>query len=331
MAGVGTVEGPEEQVRTVTVTRKGVDLQGRPTHASSMKRGSEKDYPRAPSQEAWDAMTPEEQARVVASLPGEVTDAELSPPEGDRHFLGKVQAFDTLKGHFGREGRRVYLASELPIYYPNENRFAPDLLAVVDADPHKRDKWVVTAEGKGLDFVLEVHVGGDRKKDAVRNVERYFRLRIPEYFIYDAAKQKLWGYRLARPGSRKYVPLKPVKGRLASERLGLELQVEKEQLRFYSGDTLLPESAELIEQLKKLAKKLQRRAKKRALSLKEEAQRRTETERQLAEETRRREEETRRREEETRRREEVEQQLRAAHAELARLKGQPRGTPRTPR
>lgn len=285
-----------------------------------MKRGSEtkgNGFPRAPSQEAWDAMTPEEQARVVASLPGEVTDAELSPPEGDRHFLGKVQAFDTLKGYFGREGRRVYLAAELPIYYPAENRFAPDLLAVVDAEPHKRDKWVVSAEGKGLDFVLEVHVGGDRKKDAEHNVERYARLRIPEYFIYDAGKQKLWGYRLARPGARKYVPLKPVKGRLASERLGLELQVEAEQLRFYSGGTQLPESAELIDQLKKLTKKLQRRAKKRARSLKEEAQRRTEMEQQLAKETRRREE--------------MEQQLRATQAELARLKAQTRSPSRTQR
>jgi hypothetical protein len=27
-----------------------------------------------------------------------------------------------------------------------------------------RDKWVVSAEGKGLDWVLEVHVGRDRKK-----------------------------------------------------------------------------------------------------------------------------------------------------------------------
>jgi hypothetical protein len=258
-------------------------------------------------------MTPREQARVVASLPGEVTDAELSPPEGDRHFLGKVQAFDTLKGHFGREGRRVYLASELPIYYPKERRFAPDLLAVVDAEPYSRDKWVVSAEGKGLDFVLEVHVGGDRKKDAERNVARYARLGISEYFVYDAGRHTLWGYRLPRPGAREYVPLKPVRGRLVSERLGLELQVKEGHLRFFAGDTPLPESAELIEQLKQLTKKLQRRAKKRTLSLKEETRRRLEAEQRLTEETRLREEETRRRED-------AEQQLRAAQAELARLK-----------
>ncbi|NUQ79959.1 MAG: hypothetical protein HUU21_41195 [Polyangiaceae bacterium] len=40
--------------------------------------------PRAPSQEVWDAMTPEERARVVAMLPAEVP-WELHPPEGDQH------------------------------------------------------------------------------------------------------------------------------------------------------------------------------------------------------------------------------------------------------
>ncbi|HZI12404.1 MAG TPA: Uma2 family endonuclease, partial [Myxococcus sp.] len=117
-------------------------------------------FPRAPTQEAWDAMSPEERARVVANLPGEVTDAEMSPPEGDRHFQAKVRALDTLRGYFNRQKRNVYLAAELPVYYPGARRFAPDLLAVLDVPVHERDKWVVTAEGKGLDFVLEVHVGG---------------------------------------------------------------------------------------------------------------------------------------------------------------------------
>src|SRR5206468_6940193 len=57
-------------------------------------------------------------------------------------------------------------------------------------------------EGKGLDFVLEVLHRGDRKKDLVENVERYARLRIPEYFIYDRARQQINGYRLA--GAKRY-------------------------------------------------------------------------------------------------------------------------------
>ncbi|MCY1018428.1 Uma2 family endonuclease [Pyxidicoccus sp. MSG2] len=278
---------------------------------NSGKRGDK--YPRAPSQAEWDAMTPEEQARVYAAIPGWVTDAEMSPPEGDRHFLPKVRALDTLKGHFGRERRRVYLACELPVYYPDERRFAPDLLVVMDADSHVRDKWMVSAEGKGLDVVLEVHVGGLRKKDAVQNVERYARLGIPEYFIYDGGRQTLWGYRLASTKSRKYVPIKPVDGRLPSKRLGLEIQAEGDRLRFYENNVQIPESAELIDQLHKLTEGLQRRAKKRVRSLKKEARLREDAQQRLAEETRRREEESRRREE-------AERQLKQLKAEVARLK-----------
>ncbi|ADO74957.1 Uma2 family endonuclease [Stigmatella aurantiaca] len=137
-------------------------------------------FPRAPTQQAWESMSAQERARAVAALPGEVTWEEMAPPEGDRHFQAKVRALDALKGYFTRQRRKVYLAAELPVYYPGEKRFATDLLAVLDVEPHERDKWVVSAEGKGLNFVLEVHVGGDRKKDASLNVERYARLGIPE-------------------------------------------------------------------------------------------------------------------------------------------------------
>src|SRR5687768_932832 len=68
-------------------------------------------FPQAPSQEEWDALSAKERARVVASLPGEVTDAEMSPPEGDRHFQAKVGALEALRDHFAHQRRRpVYVA-----------------------------------------------------------------------------------------------------------------------------------------------------------------------------------------------------------------------------
>lgn len=258
-------------------------------------------------------MTPEEQARVVVALPNEVTDAEMSPSEGDPHFLPKAHAFDALKTHFACKRRRVYVSCELPVYYPAERRFAPDLLVVMDAEPRTRGKWMVSAEGKGLDFVLEVHAGGDRKMDAARNVARYARLRIPEYFIFDGAKLKLRGYRLSGPRSRKYVPIKPVKERLRSKRLGLELQVEGDRVRFYDGRTRLPQSAELIEQMLKPTETLPRRTKGLVRGPKKESPSREESRRQLAKAIRLRKEATRRREE-------SERQLKQLKAELARLK-----------
>ncbi len=250
------------------------------------------DYPRAPSREAWERMTAEERQRVVDTLPNEVTDAELSPPEGDLHFRGKVDPLETLRSHFRRKQRKVYVACELPLYYPAEQRFAPDLLAVVDVEDKVRGKWLVSAEGKGLDVVMEVHVGGPRKKDAIDNLRRYARLGIPEYFIFDRNVPELLAYRLGTSGA--YVPIIPQHGRFRCERLGLDLQIEEGKLRFYDGNALLLETSELAARLEQMVDELQGR---------------------LADETRRREEETCRREEETRRRE-------AAERRLAELEGQ---------
>lgn len=217
-------------------------------------------FPMAPTQEEWDALTPDEREAVLASLPGEVTDAEMSPPEGDPHFRAKTRALDALRGYFRSAKRRVYLAAELPVYYPNAPRFAPDLLAVLDADDHERTKWTVSAEGKGLDWVLEVHVGGDRKKDAERNVTRYAQLGIPEYFLYDRARSALLAYRLPSASATSYVPILPQRGLYTSSVLGLDVEVQRDRLRFYAGTALLLESEELIARLETMLEQVQERA-----------------------------------------------------------------------
>jgi Uma2 family endonuclease len=255
-------------------------------------RTSPAGFPMAPSVEEWEALTPAERNAVVAALPGEVTDAEISPPEGDRHFKAKTRALGALRSYFTRQRRRIYLAAELPIYYPAEPRFAPDLLAVLDADDAERDKWVVSAEGKGLDWVLEVHVGGDRKKDAELNVARYARLGIPEYFLYDRARNRLAAYRLPSPDARTYTAIIPNQGLYESRVLGLDVQVDKDRLRFYAGTALLLESEELVARLQEMYDDAQHRA----------------------------DEEAQRREEETRRREEAELEIVRLRAEIEKLK-----------
>jgi Uma2 family endonuclease len=270
---------------TGEVTRRTLKSMGRHTNEGGTA------FPRAPTQEEWEAMGPEERARVVESLPGEVTWDEMAMPEGDKHFRAKVRALDVLEGYFAHQRRKVYLGAELPVYYPGERRFAPDLLAVLDVETHEREKWVVSHEGKGLDWVMEVHVGGDRKKDAEYNVERYARLGIPEYFIYDRARERLEAYRLPSPEAREYVRMEPKQGRYTSEVLGLELEVVGDELRLWSGNALLLESGELLARLKEKLEQAQQRA----------------------------EEEARRREEETRLREEAERRLAELRAELERL------------
>jgi Uma2 family endonuclease len=276
-------------------------------------RTSPAGFPMAPSAEEWSALSPAERAAVVAALPGEVTYDEMAMPEGDRHFQAKVRALDALRGFFRRQRRRVYLAAEMPTYYPAEPRFAPDLFAVLDTDDTRRDKWVVSAEGKGLDWVLEVHVGGDRKKDAERNVARYARLGIPEYFLFDGARNRLAAYRLESPDATVYTPIVPNHGLYESRVLGLEVQVEEDHLRFSLGTALLFESEELVERIQAMADSTHRRA--------EEAERRRDEEVRLREEIeRRRDEEVRLREEIERRRDELEQENARLREELERLK-----------
>ena len=283
-------------------------------------RTSPAGFPMAPSVEEWEALSSAERAAVVAALPGEVTYDEMAMPEGDLHFKAKIRALDALANYFTRQRRRIYLAAELPTYYPAEPRFAPDLLAVLEAEDVERSKWVVAAEGKGLDWVLEVHVGGDRKKDAERNVARYARLGIPEYFLYDRARNQLAAYRLASPEARVYTPIVPNHGLYESRVLGLEILVHKDRLRFYAGSALLLESEGLIGRLQEMYDEAQQRAEAEARRAQDEASRREHAE-QLAEEERRlREEEAQLREAADRRREEAEQEVARLREELERLK-----------
>src|SRR3954462_10352208 len=78
---------------------------------SRVIRTSPGGYPMAPSHEEWELLSEDERRRLIAELPNSVTDAEMSPPEGDLHFRGKVDVLEALRSHFQRKQRKVYLAS----------------------------------------------------------------------------------------------------------------------------------------------------------------------------------------------------------------------------
>ena len=245
------------------------------------------DDPRAPSMEVWAAMTPEQRRRVVASLPSELPRA--APPEGDPHSIPKNRAREALDDWFSRRGRSVYIASELPVYYPDERVFAPDLIAVLDVSKHERMSWVVAEEGQGLDFVLEIHVAGNRLKDTRDQVEKLARLGVPENFVFEPLARRISGHRLSAPDGRTYEPIMPQGGRWASTVLELELGLDEGQLRFFAGVAPLPHARELIDRLTGMVDDAIGRAE---------------------EESRRAEEESRRAEEESRRAERLAAKLR---------------------
>jgi hypothetical protein len=191
-------------------------------------------------------MTDAQRKAVVAALPARLTEAELTPSEGDAHFDAKAQGRETLRTHFERSARRIYVGAEIAVYYPDEDRFAPDILAVTDVDPHPREKWVVSEEGRGVEWILEVLVGGDRHKDLERNRARYARLRVPEYFVYDHRRSVVRGWRLPDRAIGIYQPIVPQQGVWRSEVLGLDLTLEGHRLRFRQGNAQLLAPSEII-------------------------------------------------------------------------------------
>jgi len=180
-------------------------------------------------------MTERQRKRVVASLPSEFEATEACLPAGEWHLDACVTARHTLRKLFESTGRRVYIAVDMAVYYPNLTMFSPDLFAVLDVELHKRSSWIVQHEGKGLDICIECVWDGSKTKDVVRNVELYARLGIREYFVFDIQHSVLKGYRLL--GSRRrYTQLVPQHGRFSSEVLGLDIAINGDLLRFFDGD-----------------------------------------------------------------------------------------------
>lgn len=228
------------------------------------------DDPRAPPQDVWDRMTEAQRQRVVDALPSEFEASEAMPPEGDRHFDAVVSTRSSLRGHFRRLRRRIYIGNDLPIYYPGEHMFSPDLVAVLDVDDGPRNSWIVAQEGKGLDVALEIHWLGHRLKDFEANVRKYARLGIQEYFVFDLRKHRLKGFRLS--GSA-YQPVLAQGGKLSSDVLGLELALEEGRVRFYVGMAALPDADDLVKKLDAAAIGWQQRAEEEAARAEQEAAR----------------------------------------------------------
>jgi Uma2 family endonuclease len=220
-------------------------------------------------------MTPEERAHVVATLPSDFPPNEANPPEGDRHYQAYSTARETLTRWFRERGKSVYVSGNLPVYYPGERMFSPDVIAVLDVEPHDRESWIVSNEsGRGLDFALEIIVSGKRRKDLKDNVERYAKLEISEYFVFDRSRSSLYAYRLpaASPSgaARQYERLVPQAGRYGSQVLGLDLMLDDGKLRFSLGDAQLLDPSELLGKLEGLLNGAEQRATALEAALEEE-------------------------------------------------------------
>jgi Uma2 family endonuclease len=141
--------------------------------------------------------------------------------------------------------------------------FSPDLIAVDGADQRQRDSWIVDAEGgKGLGVAIEIVVRGDRKKDLEKNVERYARLGIPEYYLFDRRRVTLAAWELI--GSR-YQRRVAQSGRFHSAVLGLELWLDGEQRLREEEQRLREEEQRLRGEEQRLREEEQRAPRRKAV------------------------------------------------------------------
>lgn len=225
--------------------------------------------PVTPSEEKWRSMTIEQREAFVIAVNEALSDPVITMSEGRPHKKAKSKALDMLGLHFRALGKRIYLAEELAVLYPDVSGFTPDIMAVLDVDEPEDDQrmaWIVQDEGKGLDWVLEVLWAGDRKKDLVENVEKYASLGIPEYFVYDQKQQRIIGYRLPA-GGKRYQPILAQAGLYRSNVLGVDLAIVGNSLRFYQGAAELYDTKHLIERLETMIANLQQRAEEREREL----------------------------------------------------------------
>jgi Uma2 family endonuclease len=217
----------------------------------------------APTEDVWRAMSLAERERYLIRVNDALSDPAITMSEGVPHKKAKTRAQDALGLYFRSLGKDVYLGEELSVVYPGQPPFCPDLLAVLDvaeAEDDQRLAWVVADEGRGVDWVLEVLHNGDRKKDLVRNVERYAGLGIPEYFVFDRRDERIHGFRLPAPNARRYQRIVPQFGRLASHVLGLDLGLLGGQLEFFHGTATLIGSRDLIDRLHRMTESLEAKA-----------------------------------------------------------------------
>jgi len=231
---------------------------------------------RAPTQEAWDAMTPEQRDAAVEALPlmlPLVHIIQRGMAEGDEHADARNDARDTLRRWYRSRDRQAYVGSEITVYYPGEEPVVPDVFVVHDVSPHKRKSWVVSREGRGVEWVLEVLHSGRRAKDLQRNIIRYAELGIVEYFVFDLRTRRLHGWRQAARGVRRYEPIPRAGETLYSEVLALDLLVVGRRLRFRSGTSELLATDDIVERLEETVAELSVQIEEQSMRAEQEAAR----------------------------------------------------------
>jgi Uma2 family endonuclease len=151
------------------------------------------------------------------------------PLESYWHRLAMGLLIETLSWHW-RGRSDVFIGGNMFIYFSrqqvrNRDYRGPDFFCVKEVvGGRDRPYWAVWDEGgRYPNVIVELMSPSTRDEDLVTKKDLYERVfRTPDYFCYDPASQRFYGWRLN--GGLRYQPLQPNEhGRLWSEELGLWL------------------------------------------------------------------------------------------------------------
>jgi Uma2 family endonuclease len=160
--------------------------------------------------------------------------------ETEIHRDNMIDAIRTLQAHFAAESM-LCVSGNMLMYYEEGNRrkhVSPDVFVVRGIPKKQRTNYLIWEEGKAPDLVIELTSKSTKREDQKTKRELYRDvLKVPEYFLFDPTedylKPPLQGFRLVND---EYSPIELVDGRLPSEVLGLHLEKDGQELRFYDPE-----------------------------------------------------------------------------------------------
>ena len=193
------------------------------------------------------AADPPDQRQEVPYVPSMVEDPRYPSSDGQRMAESTRQADAMIDAVsclevFFRDRKDVFLASDLLIYYREAvpaMRVAPDVFVAFGVPKGHRMNYKLWKEGRPPDFVLEIASPTTVKEDVERKPGLYARIGVREYWQFDPhgdlLSPRLQGRQLVGSNYRDLTPVRQLGEKVwyASVALGLMLVLDGERLRFW--------------------------------------------------------------------------------------------------
>jgi hypothetical protein len=129
---------------------------------------------------------------------------------------------------------RANVGGNLLMYYNPENgrdHVSPDMYVAFDVEPGMRRKWQTWLEGKFPEIVFEITSESTVEEDLSTKRDLYARLGVQEYYLFDPQREMTPRFQCFFRSGDRLVRIRIADERIHSPLLGVELRVIGEWLR----------------------------------------------------------------------------------------------------